>query len=287
MFESAMAITMKPKPVPPWEPPGRYARVCIPEQEFAAANHQTMPLRYFKGLDSSGYWNIEVPSLNMSNVSRLITMIKGLSEEKLPVSCVYIDSKDGNARFDLRKRYDTSWRTLSWTIDDPDALIADPKTYGKKLRGEDLSKELIRFRGELVRNFAYKNIYAIVKKSRNEVLMTHNRDQDELRARGLLREMIGEDAYKRYLRCGFVTCNGTSGTTYVIRGGSGFIDCYRPDQSGKHVLVESICIQFMDKGLPFTDGVIMRRMLIENNEHALRKSGNIISRGGVHARLAS
>jgi hypothetical protein len=132
------------------------------------------------------------------------------------------------------------------------------------------------FRQRIRRNMApaiihnYRDIYNV------------ERTAAEMRARELLKEMIGEVAFKRYLLRGFILARGgKSGTLYKIHGGHGRIESFVKDQNGKNVPHESFCIQFKDCGLPHTDGVIMRKLLVEFDEDTLHKTANICKIGNI------
>lgn len=98
---------------------------------------------------------------------------------------------------------------------------------------------------------------------------------EEQRARNLLRRIIGERKYALFLRKGFLTAYGKTGLVYQIPMGSGMIACYHPSKKGKYKLFQRICVQFVDHALPPTDALIMRKLLIENDEVELRKRSNV------------
>lgn len=105
---------------------------------------------------------------------------------------------------------------------------------------------------------------------------------EENRARGLLREMVGEEAMRRYLKRGFLMVKGNSGVLYKIYGGNpsarnrGLIESYiKNPATGTFTPFEAFCIQFKDTGLPHTDAVIMRKLLVENDEFGMRKMANV------------
>jgi hypothetical protein len=108
---------------------------------------------------------------------------------------------------------------------------------------------------------------------RNSTLTEHNLDPKEANARGLLREIIGVEAYYRYVRTGIISVRGASGMLYVIRGGHTDIETRRGDNLG--VVHERLCVQFKDKHVPYTDSVIMRVLLVRGDEQALRAMSNV------------
>ena len=99
------------------------------------------------------------------------------------------------------------------------------------------------------------------------------RDGAELRARALLREMISPREYFKYLKTGFLTVFGRSGMVYRVSGLYKKIRCYVRNNSGKYEAFEDLCIVFNGEfnNLPYTDWVIMRKVLIENDEFGMRK----------------
>lgn len=104
---------------------------------------------------------------------------------------------------------------------------------------------------------------------------------EEERARNLLRRIIGEREYALFLRKGFLTVRGKTGLVYQIPMGRGMIACYHPSKNGKYKLFQRICVQFVDWKLPPTDALIMRKLLIENDEVELRRRSNVFSVNSV------
>jgi len=109
----------------------------------------------------------------------------------------------------------------------------------------------------------------------NEGLLRCNNDPAELKARGLLRELVGEKAFRDYLRRGFISVKGKSGLFYRIFGGTRHMTSYAKHDDGKFYPHEDICVVFCDRNLPLTDGVVMRLLLVENDEFALRRLANV------------
>lgn len=144
-----------------------------------------------------------------------------------------------------------------------------------------------QFRQKIRENLA-PHVY--VKRNGQDVLLKDSDiwsidlSQEEVKARGLLREMIGHDQFKRYLKRGFIMVGGRSGVMYKVHGGDasapsrGLIESYvKNPYTGRYHPFEAFCVQFKDQGLPHTDGVVMRKMLIEHDEFGLRKIANVIS----------
>jgi len=82
----------------------------------------------------------------------------------------------------------------------------------------------------------------------------------EARARETLRQFIGEDRYRQFLRSGFVTIRAASGRTYQIFPGNKITNVY---YDGK--LVDRLCV-VLRGSFPPTDSIIMRFLLILNDE---------------------
>lgn len=85
-------------------------------------------------------------------------------------------------------------------------------------------------------------------------------DIREQRARGTFRRIVGEDAFRGFLRNGFVTVVPKSGLTYRIYPGSGMTEVY-----DRGIMVEKLCV-VLDGNFPPTDSLIMRYLLILNDE---------------------
>ncbi len=85
-------------------------------------------------------------------------------------------------------------------------------------------------------------------------------DFRELRARETLAKIVGEDKFRRFVRDGFVTCRAKSGKTYQIFPGGGFTRVY---ENGKEL--SRLCV-VLRGGFPPTDSVIVRYLMILNNE---------------------
>jgi hypothetical protein len=98
---------------------------------------------------------------------------------------------------------------------------------------------------------------------------------EERRARTLLCELVGEKAFVRYVKKGFLMVRGKTGILYKISGGHCKIETFLPQAGGGYKPYESICIVFKEYSLPFTDGVVMRLLLIQNDEFGMRRMANV------------
>lgn len=100
----------------------------------------------------------------------------------------------------------------------------------------------------------------------------------ELTALQLLRQLVGQDEFRRYLRYGFVTVQGCSGLRYQVRRGRHVVDVWNGRRR-----VDGICV-WLKGSFPPTDEVITRMLMAERDELELWKRGN--SRAGRDVTLA-
>lgn len=115
--------------------------------------------------------------------------------------------------------------------------------------------------------------------TKNQQLWGLELTEEELRARTLLYDLIGDLEFRRYLRKGFIMVTGKSGTMYKISGGHNRIVSYKKANTGRFMPFEEFCVVFAQYNLPFTDGVIMRKLLVEHDEFSLRKKANVFQVG--------
>ena len=105
-------------------------------------------------------------------------------------------------------------------------------------------------------------------------------EEREIRARETLRRMVGADQYQRYLRQGFITIRSkVTGLTYQLYGQGG-VKVWKNGQK-----IESWCV-LLTGGVPSTDQLIMRYLLVVNNPEKLRKMANVTNYGQA-AQIAS
>jgi hypothetical protein len=130
------------------------------------------------------------------------------------------------------------------------------------------------FRNQIRRQLASNVI------SRSAKFWSQHHQESEQRARELLRSLITPKEYREYLKKGFIVIQGPSGMIYQIFGGNKMIRSFIKDKSGKLIQHENICIVFSDPydNLPYTDWVIMRKMIVENDEFGMRKIANIFKK---------
>lgn len=105
---------------------------------------------------------------------------------------------------------------------------------------------------------------------RNRRALDSTTDIREQRARETLRRVIGEDKFFSFLRNGFVTVRAKSGLVYQIFPGHGFTRVYEKGQEK-----EQICV-VLRGDFPPTDSLIMRYILILNNEKKFRDMANCL-----------
>jgi hypothetical protein len=90
-------------------------------------------------------------------------------------------------------------------------------------------------------------------------------DIRELRARETLRRVLGEDGFRAFVRNGFISVRARSGLRYQIFPGHGITNVYRDGEQ-----VERLCV-VLRGDFPPTDSIIMRYLLILNDEQDFRK----------------
>lgn len=97
----------------------------------------------------------------------------------------------------------------------------------------------------------------------------HAVDDREFRARQTLRRMIGEEAYLRFLKRGFISVKAKSGRIYQIFTGHRTTVCW---ENGKPI--KSLCVTLRGGFAP-TDELIMRYILITTDEENFWKRANV------------
>jgi len=90
-------------------------------------------------------------------------------------------------------------------------------------------------------------------------------DIREERARDTLRRIIGHQAFKRFIRDGFITVRPKSGLIYRIYPGYGITDVF-----DKGIMVDRLCV-VLSGNFPPTDSLLMRYLLILNDEGEFSK----------------
>lgn len=93
-------------------------------------------------------------------------------------------------------------------------------------------------------------------------------DLREARARETLRRVIGEEKFARFLRTGFISVRAKSGRFYQLFPGHGITRVF---ENGE--LVERLCV-YLQGNFPPTDDLIMRYLLVLNDEEGFRAKAN-------------
>ena len=120
-----------------------------------------------------------------------------------------------------------------------------PKTIKEKLN-------------DIIKNRCAPNIIT----SRKSLVKTE--DIREQRARETLKRVIGENKFINFIKNGFITIKAKSGLVYQIFPGHGVTAVYNKGQ-----MVERLCV-VLQGNFPPTDSLIMRFLLILNNEEQFR-----------------
>lgn len=104
--------------------------------------------------------------------------------------------------------------------------------------------------------------------SRNRKPIDLTADIRETRARQTLRKIVGDEQFFNFLKHGFVSLRVKSGRTYQIFPGHQLTCVY---EGGK--MVERLCV-VLEGNFPPTDSVIMRYLLLLNDEGRFIKTAN-------------
>lgn len=104
---------------------------------------------------------------------------------------------------------------------------------------------------------------------RDRRALDHTPDIREIRARQTLRRVIGDDKFRDFIRKGFISVRGKSGKYYQIFPGHNITSVY---VCGK--MIERLCV-VLSGNFPPTDSLIMRYLLILNNEDQFRSLANV------------
>lgn len=97
--------------------------------------------------------------------------------------------------------------------------------------------------------------------------------QSEIIALQLMKSMIPDREWKRYLRYGFVVAQGKSGMVYQILRGQDHVRVFRKGNK-----VAELCIKV--PGVPPTDEVIARKIMVECDEMRIWHDANIHQNSG-------
>ena len=112
--------------------------------------------------------------------------------------------------------------------------------------------------GDRIRQMIRDRMGPAIRRSRTSLSIAM--DVREERARQTLRRIIGEQAFRKFIRDGFITVVPKSGLTYRIYPGQGMTDVY-----DKGIMVDRLCV-VLKGDFPPTDSILMRYLLILNDE---------------------
>jgi hypothetical protein len=133
--------------------------------------------------------------------------------------------------------------------------------YGVTPSAADMKKSMHM----MVRDRMRRNMMVKMGRSR-----TFSKDTpQELRAQTLLRDMISEAEWRRYVTNGFLMVKGASGRWYQVFRDGRHIQVFERGQR-----IASICIH-SDQKCPPSDHVINMKVLIEIDEEEVWKGGNV------------
>lgn len=110
----------------------------------------------------------------------------------------------------------------------------------------------------------------VSKRSERSQSLFKNAAPGEIIALHLLRDMVGGDTFKKYLKYGFVTIKGNSGAEYQITRSSHII---KVRKNNKHT--HSLCIYIKDQSIPPTDEVVAKILMCELDEEGLWDKANV------------
>lgn len=97
----------------------------------------------------------------------------------------------------------------------------------------------------------------------------------ELVALQLLKKMLDEDAWRKYLKYGFVLVEGESGLVYQIRRNEWHVLVYLRGE-----MVAELCVGLANRHyMPPTDEVIARKLIVECDEADIWRRANVTMRG--------
>jgi hypothetical protein len=93
---------------------------------------------------------------------------------------------------------------------------------------------------------------------------------NEIVALGLLKSMIPDDVFKKYLKYGFVTVQGESGLTYQIQRKSHIIKVWSAGST-----VATLCVYVSNQSIPPTDDVVTKILICQCDEADIWKRANV------------
>ncbi len=157
-----------------------------------------------------------------------------------------------------------STSTIQLLIDSNGQLITTRdgviQWYGESLTKKDALKHKIR-----------RQLAPIIRsRSADRGRQFANVTQPEIVALHLLRQMVSEESFKKYLKHGFVTVEGPSGLVYqIIRKGHNMY-VWKNGQK-----VASLCVYLKDNTIPPTDEVVAKILICQCDEIDIWRRANI------------
>jgi hypothetical protein len=119
--------------------------------------------------------------------------------------------------------------------------------------------------GQRIRQMIRDRMAPAIHRSRNRSSLSIAMDVREERARQTLRRIIGEQAFRKFIRDGFITVVPKSGLTYRIYPGHDITEVY-----DRGIMVDRLCV-VLSGGFTPTDSLLMRYLLILNDEGEFSK----------------
>lgn len=97
-----------------------------------------------------------------------------------------------------------------------------------------------------------------------------NVNDNEIVALGLLKSMVDNDTFKKYLKHGIVSVNGSSGLTYQIQRKSHIIKVWHMG-----VNIANLCVYIKDQSIPPTDEIVAKMLICQYDEIDIWRRANI------------
>jgi hypothetical protein len=141
------------------------------------------------------------------------------------------------------------------------------KWYGESATKEGVFKQKIR----------RQLTPTIISRSANRGRQFANVTQPEIIALHLLRQMVSDESFKKYLKHGFVTVEGPSGLVYQIIRKSHNMYVWKNGQK-----VASLCVYLKDNTIPPTDEVVAKILICQCDEIDIWRRANIRWRDAVN-----
>ncbi len=143
-------------------------------------------------------------------------------------------------------------------------------SYWNDLRWNDMGGNSVTWcppvaPGDRIRKMIRDRMSPAIHRNKKRQPMSFAADIREERARQTLRRIIGAQAYKKFIRDGFITVVPKSGLTYRIYPGHGITEVY-----DKGIMVDRLCV-VLQGNFPPTDSILMRYLLILNDEGEFSK----------------